>query len=1306
MDLQTLIINPLSLSFFLFISMFRLRGLLHKTFTSYVVLLCILFWLAGHGLCSLNGIENSPDYDGCASFENKYDLGSLDTIVSDSSLGHGFSSSHNFEKVCPNSHSFCFPSILSEFSHKERIVKEASRGESGGQYNSPFCVELPQDRRQTSNESWFSEHGVFRLLNGGVVSCSLNSREGVDEVPSRQTEVACKYDISSCGSSSLKQKTTRFWSKNSEVSKSNSFDGSVSPNVRIGPTVLDWGQKYLYSSSAAFLTVTNTCNDSLLNLYEPFSSDLQFYPCNFSDISLRPGESALICFVFFPKSLGLSSASLILQTSSGGFIVEAKGYATESPFGVQPLSGVQISPGGRLSKNFSLFNPFDETLYVEEITAWISISSGHNYVETEAICRINDFQGFDAWLFPTIKDRLVANTGQFGSPTVAIRPHRNWNIAPHGSETLLEMDIMVGFEGKIFGAFCLHLVRPSQDTSDIIMVPIEAEVDSHSACDTAGIFISATLEGLATCDSGEIAITISLRNDAPYVLSFVKAIEVSDTELFRIKLKEGLLLFPGTVTKVGIIYCSHLHLELHDFSPKSSLQENCKLLILTNDSSSSLIEIPCEDILYVCYEHQRKIYSSVQVEGKSKDTQPDNTRTGYTGRSMQLRPNVKVLETENVDELVLANWKSQGTMGGMSVLEDREVLFPMIQVGSYVSRWITVKNPSQHPVVMQLILNSGEIINQCKGLSDLLHPSSSSHLVIDEGATPKRYGFSIPENAVTEASVQPHDHVTLGPIIFYPSDRCGWSGSALIRNNLSGVEWIPLKGYGGLHSLVLLERSEHVDSVDFDLKMPKTLNFSLSYTLLHMKEITSTCSQHLVKELYAKNTGDLPLEVKSIRVSGRDCGLDGFKILFCKGFTLEPGESTKLLISHQTDFSAAVVRRDLELVLATGIFLLPMKASFPYDMLGNCKRSMYWMRVKRSLLGFILIASLIFLIFCFLFPQTTQSGFLDFSCKSDDNLVHATIKSAGKTSLLHHDQRKSKLSMSSKMNHLMEASSGKYSYGQDNPSKLEISQHLIQTSDSHEQTSHAFDTQSDRKLSSTDVQSFDPMKTSQLAYLTVKTGKEKGRRKRRKSLGAKLAALSEVSSSQSGNSTPSSPLSPTLSATPKCNWSLSLDVEQPSEAHSSMTQVAAQHSSNDQPSALAAESDILKPAFSQRCSNSTSSQVLQLTSRSVTRLPVQIPCATSPIPANTFPSPLGSKSTVNLHARAPGSQLHNQTTVHSREAGLSNEYTYDIWGDHFSGLHLLVPNSVTSMNSSLVENNFDSFFVRGPQTLVTNSQEG
>lgn len=195
--------------------------------------------------------------------------------------------------------------------------------------------------------------------------------------------------------------------------------------------------------------------------------------------------------------------------------------------------------------------------------------------------------------------------------------------------------------------------------------------------------------------------------------------------------------------------------------------------------------------------------------------------------------------------------------------------------------------------------------------------------------------------------------------------------------------------------------------------------------------------------------------------------------------------------------------------------------------------------MKKTLFGLLIVAYLIYLIFWFASPQTTALDSLEFSRKSDDNLVHTTaIKSGGKTSLLDHNQRKSKLSVTNKINHLMEASSGNYSFGQGNPSEHGISQHPTQTSENH----HSPDTR---------VQSSEQMKASESGHLVVKTGKEKGRRRKRKSLGAKLTALSEVSSSQSGNSTPSSPLSPVTM--PKYNWPLSSDVEQPLETLISTT---------------------------------------------------------------------------------------------------------------------------------------------------------
>ena len=650
-------------------------------------------------------------------------------------------------------------------------------------------------------------------------------------------------------------------------------------------------------------------------------------------------------------------------------------------------------------------------------------------------------------------------------------------------------------------------------------------------------------------------------------------------------------------------------------------------------------------------------------------------------------------DTTDVDELVFGKWVSQGTTNAISVLEDDEVLFSTVQVGSYVSRWITVKNPSHHPVKMQLILNTEEIINECRGPDDILHNFSAGNLVIDEFISEAKHGFSVPKSAVREAYVKPFDYATLGPIIFYPSKRCRWNGSALIRNNLTGVEWIPLRGTGGLRSLALLERSEHVQSIHFDLKVHNLLSFSLKYHVLQMKDMISSCSQPLVKEIYAKNTGDMPLEVKTMRVSGRECGLDGFKIHDCKCFALDPGESIKLLISYQTDFSAARVHRDLELALASGIFLIPLKASVPYDVLSNCKKFVFWTRVKKWLLGFSLVVFLFFMIF------------FDCFCNNHNNSFRMTLRHTEETPLLPCNQGKDSLSMSDKTNNMfcsvgddttstMRATSVRYSYDVSATYDQEISQHLMQDSKNHKQISHMLDTPKEGKSPTTGVQSSDVAKPSQQGDLKIKTRKEKSRRKKNKSVGAKLTAVSEVSSSRSGNSTPSSPLSPVTLASTKSSRPLSPDVKQP-------PLLGSRNPKKIQASTSTAKANTLKQRVPVKsCSDNVSSpKVSHSPSTSGATTPLKMFCAASPMLGIPPPSSLVSTSSVSLSCRAPGSKLDKQKTVVAPKAGLAEEYTYDIWGGHLSGIHLLVPKDVTCMKSSPAEKNFNSFFVGAPQAI-------
>ncbi|KAK9040202.1 hypothetical protein V6N11_015376 [Hibiscus sabdariffa] len=1298
-----------------------------KAFRFFLVLSCALICLITREPCAVNGMPKTDDFEGCEKYGDAQYGGFQETIIGHTHPGYDTGTSMTrvtVESVCTDSHLFCFPSTLPGFLTEETTIEadglEVSRTQSDSA-SSYVEVEQPNPRSQASNKSWLSNRSMFKLLNGRTVSCSLYSRTGIHEFSSIHADGANQNDISSCGGPLLSQKSTSIgMEKNKDVTKLGSFGGLPSPNVEINPSIMDWGRKFLFFPSVAYLTVANTCNNSILHIHEPFSTNIQFYPCNFSDILLGPGEVASICFVFLPRWVGLSSAHLILQTSSGGFLIQAKGFAVESPYEVQPLVSLDIPSSGQLSKNLSLFNPFDETLYVEEMTSWMSVSLGNSTHHTEAVCSIENFKGYNGESLLGAEDWLVMNSDKYGFPLMVMRPSRKWEINPHSSETIIEIELSFESKGKILGAFCLQVRRSLQDLPDIVMVPLEVDLGRTSSYDDRASSLSVSLEALVPYDGSEtVFVSISLKNSAPYVLSFIKIDEDADAKVFHIKYVEGLLLYPGAVTQVAVIDCTRLPVEIQDSSFEvSNMISSCKLLLMTNESISPQIEVSCVDIIHICVEHQKKLS---MVHGPQADeVKTDSTRTRSLSDGMQLAYQAKVLQTAEVGELVLGNWKSQGATGGMSVLGDHEVLFPMVQVGSQCSKWITVKNPSTQPVVMQLILNSGEIIDECRSEDVFIMPSSGS-LAHNSSAIPMRHGFSIGENATTEAYVHPNGRASFGPILFHPSNRCGWTSSALIRNNLSGVEWLSLRGYGGSISLVLLEGSAPIESVKFVLSLPTSLNISSPQMFFHVEETTYACSQPLSKELYAKNTGDMPLEVRSIEVSGTECVADGFTVHSCKGFFLEPGESTKLSISFQPDFSAALVHRDLELASATGIFVIPMKATLPLHMLNLCRKSVFWLRLKRVCMAILLSASLLFLVFCFIFHQAMILGSQDYFDESEKNRI-STIQAGGESAFVNLDQRTGNFSMSAAMdsllssvedtNSLKEPCDGRFpdDHVRGNGEQLS-NQNAKLTSENDRDLNSFLDPQREISLPSLSAKFVvagnpDPKEAPQTGNLTIQIGKEKGRRRRKRKGGFK--ELIEVSSSQSGNSTPSSPLSPITSITPNPS-----DVEQSVESRNPFTHLSDQIHEKGKVPQPNPKANVLGPKtsmehYSSNWYSSTREQpriTRKVVSKPVLSHSATFPCASSSRPSSS--SPLASTSVI---ARAPGSKLSDQKSLKAeRKDRIGDEYTYDIWGDHFSGLHLRGSSRdavAIAMGSSITvtENNSDSFFVRGPQTLVNKSQ--
>ncbi|XP_073155165.1 uncharacterized protein [Henckelia pumila] len=1275
---RTLMIEALILRLF---SMFCLGATVRfaKNLYFVAVLLCSVLAPVTCKHCSLTEVSNQLDTESCrsngANFETSYPdvFGGHNSseIVSRSTVQQ-----RSLENICPPSNSFCFPSTLSGVLFNE-IDSKLDVFDDSGDFSSGL-------KQVGSSMSWSLGRSIFQLLDGRTILCSLQQQDGFEP----------QAEISSCIRPSSSDHKTRVSKSGENVGtvKYDSLDDLSTPPVEINPSLLDWGRKNLYHPSLAFLTVKNLDADEILTIHNPYSSNLQFYSCNFSETLLAPGEVASICFIFFPTKLGSSSAQLVLQTSIGGFLVQAEGFAVESPFLIKPLSGLDVSSIRRWGKNLTLFNPFNETLNVEEINAWISVSLGNTSGSSKTICSIHTLEDSSDYNILSANDWLDVENGVVGSPHISMRPHMNWEIAPQKSETVMEFDFSQPFEGKIVGAFCL-LLRSSTNRIDTLMVPLDVELSPHSAMDTGHVSVS--LETLVSCrPNGSNIFALSVRNNYPYLLNVIKVSEVGDgTNTFEIKSVEGLLLFPKSTTQVAILNYTHLG------PPQADL--HCKLLVLINDSRISQMEIPCIDVVNICTKdkdlessvgHAQEINNIVYVKG---------IQISYLS-SIQAHSETKAMDSSEAEEFVLRNWKSQATEIFLSVLDNNELLFPTVHIGNYCSQWVAVKNPSQQPIAMQLILNSGEVIDKCKTSESLLLPSSSRIFLNDKLYSPTKYGFSLAENAITEALIHPYGSAFLGPILFQPSNRCEWRSSALVRSNLSGVESILLRGFGGSLSMVLLEESEPVQGLEFKFKLPTKLIFS-SFTSM---EKSSSCYQPLTKEVYAKNSGDLSMDVIRIDVSGSKCGLDGFRVHNCKSFSLQPGESTKLQLSYQTDFLSATIQRNLELGLATGILVIPMKASLPMYMLDFCKRSMFWMLVKKAMVVVFVAGSLLFFLVSLFLPCVT--AIFSHDIKSGKKLL-STVN------LLERSFEKEEalpLESSGKSPDCFLSGKGHH----DPAAKYQIKNNTL------------LGVQPEFRLSSGLSKSLcvvnsDVQDATDSRNLRVIIGKEKVRRRKKKR--SSTIGLFELASSQSGNSTPSSPLSPVASITPKRSCLVSPDMEQCVEKRNPFAQAPDQKCDDEKSSDIPSMVNLLETEVSPKRGNKNrgySPLERPTLTRKVASRAVLLPSATFPSAWRAAPtwacqSPyLASTSRIAPHARAPGSKLQNQNsdeheekTVFKKEislekAGLEEKFTYDIWGGHLFELPFAhSANDSPGKCPRAIESNSDSFFVRGPPTLFTNS---
>ncbi|XP_074308759.1 uncharacterized protein LOC141643475 isoform X2 [Silene latifolia] len=1130
-------------------------------------IVCTLACLAECVSFPLEGVCNLVDNSACCSSIRNSAVGLENSYQCHFALDYRARWQKHFsdsENVCCCSEEFPFHSTLHDSHSKEQCSKE----------------------KPDINVGWSSNDFLTHLVDGATLACFLKIRWLDHSTILHSVNNTDPIVLSPGRERLLYKREAGISSLNIEIEKSPSSELSFRC-LSISPKKLDWGQNYIYHPSVAFLRLENICNENVIKVFEPFSTDSQFHPFNFSEVLLGPGEFTSIPFVFLPKWLGSSSAELVLQTSLGGFLVQAKGSVIESPDKLVPLLGFNVSSGGWPNRKLSVANPFDEAIHWKEVTAYFSAIGNDNTHLAQVIC-FKQNPGFNGYSFSDDKKR--------------------------SNDVIELLDSVVLTIGR------LRLLDGERET---ITVPFEALINNPATWKDIAPPLSAFIDAVGSCSESEITISVSVTNNASDLLKVVQITEVAESKkLLKIKYVKGLLLFPGSVTQVALVTYNTSDVNSESFVNMAHQSLSCKLVILANDSRNPSLEVPCQNLFGICLKQQPVLRNHLPLSTERPST--------FTKK-----------------------WRDQRTMNDLYLLDDHELFFPLVPLDRYSGKSITVKNPSQYSVTVQLILNSGEIVDNCKPHISHIPSPWLNNFVHHDSAGPTRYGFSMVENTVTEAFLHPYGTASLGPIFFRPSNRCEWTSLALIRNNLSGVERLSLRGYGGLLSLVLLEGPELKHELHFNTSLPNPTN-------------VSSPVEPMLKKLIALNAGDFDLKIERIEVSGASCGLDGFLVHNCKGFALGPGESYELDISYQADFSRPVVHRDLEFKFASGMLIVPMQASIPIDILNFCRKSIFWVQVKVCVIAVVLAiaAVLMILLFWFITLQITPSDspvdYLITCEKRSIPIVRPREKTSTRLKKVQRDKGDLKKAI------IVEYADCKTAGSSDATTETSFSASSISKS---------------IEIESGGGKDAPPVS------LTVRTRKDKRRRPRKRSgVNSGLMAHIEVSTSQSGNSTPSSPLSPITTPSPKNTCSLS-----PRESRSDES---TSYTSTQSAVSVEVSGNCTDLLYTRRpfCPDSTRSK------------PVVLPCATFSGTERLCPS----RMAISPHARAPGPKVKPQKAVQvveEKRTDPEGRFTYDIWGNHFPGLHLMGRSDESlDMVSEFTKGHSGSFFLRDPQqTLLANS---
>lgn len=345
------------------------------------------------------------------------------------------------------------------------------------------------------------------------------------------------------------------------------------------------------------------------------------------------------------------------------------------------------------------------------------------------------------------------------------------------------------------------------------------------------------------------------------------------------------------------------------------------------------------------------------------------------------------------------------------------ILFPSIRVGQRVTKELLVENTADRQVLIQAInvidypnseillqLISNNIFHQQWAKNDLQAVQSA----IWNGHN--RSSFSLHNNTIASNSqvqritewlgVEPnaHSYIMLLPpgvrhrlaITFNPLDEKNYTSLLILRNNLTIIDVVMLRGEGGRGLLkigktlpntpnsrlvfnfperALERRCRNLVMSKYDARTINTNSQSQS-AIMTSKSVNTLLMRERFK---AVNIGRMALQIRSFLIDGMPCEGHGFRISRCEPILLSPNQTFDIEILYSPDFTQHMITHELTIMIDDDLFSAQkfiLVANIPENVLQLCLEALprpiwepYLYYILVTMACFVLVLSTIVAIF-------------------------------------------------------------------------------------------------------------------------------------------------------------------------------------------------------------------------------------------------------------------------------------------------------------------------------------------------------